>query len=242
MISIILQLIFDELLERLREKEQKEAKKRKRLEDDFFHLLSSIKELTASSKWEDCKQLFEDSREFSSIGEEGPCREIFEQYIEQLKEQAKEHERKRKEEKAKKEKEREEKEKRKVKQRREKEEGHEREKDEVKKDGLDSKYTDVTELHVSKENKRSGEDSIKKQRKRHQSSEDIVDENEKDRSRKSRGSTSDHKKSRRHTSAHESDDESRHKRHRRDHRNGSRKFGDAEELEDGEFGGDRQSL
>lgn len=45
-----------------------------------------------------------------------------------------------------------------------------------------------------------------------------------------------------HTSAHESDDESRHKRHRRDHRNGSRKFGDAEELEDGEFGGDRQSL
>ncbi|KAF5448316.1 hypothetical protein F2P56_028863 [Juglans regia] len=212
--DVNLKLIFDELLERVREKEEKEAKKRKRLADDFFHLLSSIKEITASSKWEDCKQLFADSREFSSIGEESLCREIFEQYISQLKEQAKEHERKRKEEKAKKEKEREEKEKRKVKQRREKEEGREREKDE--------------------------EDNIKKQRKRHQSSEDIVDENEKDRSRKSHGS-SDHKKSRRHASAPESDDESRHKRHKRDHRNGSRRYGDHEELEDGEFGEDRQS-
>ncbi|KAG2704779.1 hypothetical protein I3760_05G021100 [Carya illinoinensis] len=213
--DVNLKLIFDELLERVREKEEKEAKKRKRLADDFFHLLSSIKEITASSKWEDCKQLFADSREFSSIGEESLCREVFEQYISQLKEQAKEHERKRKEEKAKKEKEREEKEKRKVKQRREKEEGREREKDE--------------------------EDNIKKQRKRHQSSEDIVDENEKDRSRKSHGSTSDHKKSRRHASAPESDDESRHKRHKRDHRNGSRRYGDHEELEDGEFGEDRQS-
>lgn len=35
----------------------------------------------------------------SSIGEESLCREVFEQYISQLKEQAKEHERKRKEEK-----------------------------------------------------------------------------------------------------------------------------------------------
>jgi hypothetical protein len=35
----------------------------------------------------------------SSIGEESLCREIFEQYIAQLKEQEKEHEQKRKEEK-----------------------------------------------------------------------------------------------------------------------------------------------
>lgn len=40
-----MQLIFDELLERVREKEEKEAKKRKRLADDFFHLLSSMKVL-----------------------------------------------------------------------------------------------------------------------------------------------------------------------------------------------------
>lgn len=34
----------------------------------------------------------------------------------------------------------------------------------------------------------------------------------------------------------ESDSESRHRRHKRDHRNGSRRSGDREELEDGEFG------
>lgn len=38
-----LQLVFDELLERVKEKEEKEAKKRKHLADDFLHLLSSIK-------------------------------------------------------------------------------------------------------------------------------------------------------------------------------------------------------
>lgn len=35
---------------------------------------------------------------------------------------------------------------------------------------------------------------------------------------------------------HESDTESRHRRHKRDHRNGSRRSGDHDELEDGEFG------
>lgn len=39
-----------------------------------------------------------------------------------------------------------------------------------------------------------------------------------------------------HASTPESDNESRHKRHKRDHRNGSRKNGDHEELEDGEVG------
>lgn len=37
--------MFDELIERAKEKEEKEAKKRKRLADDFFHLLYSIKVL-----------------------------------------------------------------------------------------------------------------------------------------------------------------------------------------------------
>lgn len=41
--AMSLQLIFDELLERVREKEEKEAKKRKRFMDDFSDLLSSIK-------------------------------------------------------------------------------------------------------------------------------------------------------------------------------------------------------
>ncbi|MCH82958.1 pre-mRNA-processing protein 40A-like, partial [Trifolium medium] len=57
-------LVFEELLERAKEKEEKEAKKRKRLADDFFHLLYSIKDITESSKWEDFRPLIEDSQEF----------------------------------------------------------------------------------------------------------------------------------------------------------------------------------
>ncbi|PHT61588.1 hypothetical protein T459_34562 [Capsicum annuum] len=50
-----LKFVFEELLERAREKEEKEAKKRKRLADEFYELLHASKEITASSKWEDCK-------------------------------------------------------------------------------------------------------------------------------------------------------------------------------------------
>jgi len=89
-------MVFDELLERAREKEEKEARKRKRLEDDFLILLQSIKvcialsinflcigwlirgifipssiwssallqDITASSKWESCKEIFDGSREY----------------------------------------------------------------------------------------------------------------------------------------------------------------------------------
>ncbi|PHT69330.1 hypothetical protein T459_28817 [Capsicum annuum] len=52
--------VFEELLERAREKEEKEAKKCKRLADEFYELLHASKEITASSKWEDCKSLFGD--------------------------------------------------------------------------------------------------------------------------------------------------------------------------------------
>ncbi|KAF3642091.1 hypothetical protein FXO37_22674 [Capsicum annuum] len=55
-----LKFVFEKLLERAREKEEKEAKKRKRLADEFYELLRASKEITASSKWEDCKSLFGD--------------------------------------------------------------------------------------------------------------------------------------------------------------------------------------
>ncbi|PHT69350.1 hypothetical protein T459_28837 [Capsicum annuum] len=55
-----LKFVFEELLERAREKEEKEAKKRKRLADEFYELLHASKEITASLKWEDCKSLFRD--------------------------------------------------------------------------------------------------------------------------------------------------------------------------------------
>ena len=40
---IYLQCVFDELLERVKEKEEKEAKRRKRLADDFHDLLCNSK-------------------------------------------------------------------------------------------------------------------------------------------------------------------------------------------------------
>ncbi|KAM1031140.1 hypothetical protein ACFX2C_034971 [Malus domestica] len=240
-----LKLVFNELLERVREKEEKEAKKLKRLAEDFSHLLSSIKvwlavfqflEITPSSKWEDYKPLLEISQEYSGIGDENFCKEIFEKHVMQLKEQAKE-ERKRKEEKARKEKEREERDKRRAKPRREKEVEYERENGEHnKKDGADNEIADAMDIHESKEKKRSGHDDNRRHRKRHHSDEDHGNGNENDRSRKSHRSSSDHKKSRRQEPGPESDSESRHRRHKRDHRNGSHRSGDREDLEDGEFG------
>ncbi|MCD7460126.1 hypothetical protein HAX54_042928 [Datura stramonium] len=57
-------LIFEDLIERAKEKEEKEAKKRQRLAKDFTEKLSTIKEITDSSSWEECKELVEDSSEF----------------------------------------------------------------------------------------------------------------------------------------------------------------------------------
>ncbi|XP_057422541.1 pre-mRNA-processing protein 40A-like isoform X2 [Lotus japonicus] len=227
-----LKLVFDELQERAREKEEKEAKKRKRLADDFFHILYSTKDITASSKWEDSRPLVEDSQEFRSIGDESLCKDIFEEYITKLKEEAKEIDRKRKEER---DKDREERERKKSKHRKEKEGGRERGKEEThRKDKTDSDSLDATETQPSNENKRSGGDN-RKQRKQHQSPEDTSHEVDKERTKKSHGHSSDRKKSRRHASGHESD-EGRHKRRRRDHRSDSHREGDYGDLEDGEFG------
>ncbi|KAK2458461.1 pre-mRNA-processing protein 40A [Trifolium repens] len=216
-----LKLVFEELLERAKEKEEKEAKKRKRLADDFFHLLYSIKDITESSKWEDFRPLIEESQEFRSIGDASQCKQLFEEYVSQLKEEAKENERKRKEERAKKDRDREERDRRKAKQRREKEGGRERWKEEThKRDRSDS--VDLND------------DDNRKQRKQHQSPDYVSHETDKERTKKSHGHSSDRKKSRRHGSGHESDD-GRHKRHRRDHRDSHR---EGEQLEDGEFGND----
>jgi pre-mRNA-processing factor 40 len=62
--TINIKLIYDDQIERLKEKEQKDAKKRQRLGENFSDLLYSITEISASSTWDDSKQLFEDSQEF----------------------------------------------------------------------------------------------------------------------------------------------------------------------------------
>ncbi|XP_068312816.1 pre-mRNA-processing protein 40A-like isoform X1 [Pyrus communis] len=230
--DINFKLVYEELLERAKEKEEKEAKKRQRHVDDFNNLLHTIKEITAASNWEDSKHLFEETQEYRSIGD---GREVFEEYITSLQERAKEKERKREEEKAKKEKEREEKEKRKDKERKEKEREREKEKgkDRSKKDETDSENVDITDSHGHKEDKKREKDKDRKHRKRHQSSIDDVgsDKEEKEESKKQRHS-SDRKRSRKHTP--ESDSESRHRRHKREHR----RSGEHVDLEDGELGED----
>ncbi|PIA57043.1 hypothetical protein AQUCO_00600043v1 [Aquilegia coerulea] len=199
--NINFKLVYDELLERIKEKEEKEAKKRQRLADDFTDLLYSIKEITASSIWEDSRQYFEDSQEYRSIGEESLKREIFEEYISLLLEKAKEKELKREEEKVKKEKEKEEKEKKKEKEkekeRKEKEKEREREKgkERSKKDENEDDSVDVTDV---KEEKRKEKDRDRKHRKRHQSAADDLssEKDEKEDSKKSRRHSSDRRKSR----------------------------------------------
>lgn len=244
MSDINLKLVYEELLERAKEKEEKEAKKRQRIADEFTKLLYTFKDITASSKWEDCKPLFEEAQEYRSIGDESSSREIFEEYIAYLKDKAKEKERKREEEKAKKEKEREEKEKRKEKEKEKKDKEREREnKERHKKDETDSENLDISDSHGYKEDKKKEKDKERKHRKRHLSSAEDADSEkaDKEESKKSRRHGSDRKKSRKHANSPESENETRHKRHRRDYRDGYRKASGHVELEDGELGEDGET-
>ncbi|KAL6647668.1 hypothetical protein ACP70R_015105 [Stipagrostis hirtigluma subsp. patula] len=206
--TINLKLIYEDQIERLREKEQKEAKKRQRLGENFSDLLYSIKEISASSTWDDSKQLFEDSQEFRSLDSEAYARELFEECVVHLKERLKEKERLREEEKAKREREREEKERkkekekeRKEKERKEKERDREKErekekgKDRSRRDEVEIDVADV-ETHSSKDKKRE-KDKDKKHKRRHHDTDDVSSErDDKDDYKKSRRHGSDRKKSR----------------------------------------------
>lgn len=200
-LDVNLQLIFEDLIERAKEKEEKEAKKHQRLAKDFTDKLSTIKEITDSSSWEECKELVEDSSEFRAIGEETISRAVFEEYVAWLQEKAKEKERRREEEKVKKEKEKEEKEKRKDKERREREREKDKErekekergKERSKKDEPDSVTMDVTDSYEHKEERKREKDRERKHRKRHHSSNDEMtsdkdekEEPERDKERKHR--------------------------------------------------------
>ncbi|KMS99697.1 hypothetical protein BVRB_1g021310 [Beta vulgaris subsp. vulgaris] len=266
--DINLKLVFEEQLERVKEKEEKEAKKRQRLLDDFTDLLRSLKEITVSSLWDDSKQLFEESEEYREIDNEILAKEAFEDYVVYLQEKAKEKERKREEEKAKKEKEREEKEKRKEKDRKEKDKDRDREKrkERSKKEETDDEAMDATDSHNSykdESRKEKEKDRDRKHRKRHHdTTDDVTSDRDDDRERrqrkrhhdttddvsserddkeehkKSRRHGSDRKKPRKHEHSPDSDGESKHKRHKRDHRDGSRRSGAHDDLEDGELGED----
>ncbi|ONM41742.1 Pre-mRNA-processing protein 40A [Zea mays] len=204
--TINIKLVYDDQLERLKEKEQKDAKKRQRLGENFSDLLYSIKEISASSTWDDSKQLFEDSQEFRALDSETYARELFEECVVHLKERLKEKERLREEEKAKREKEREEKEKkkekeRKEKERKEKERDHREEREKEK--GKDRSRRDEMEFdgadlntHGAKDKKRD-KDKEKKHKRRHHDTDDVSSErDDKDDAKKSRRHSSDRKKSR----------------------------------------------
>ncbi|CAI9115989.1 OLC1v1017023C1 [Oldenlandia corymbosa var. corymbosa] len=230
--DINLQLAFQDLLERAKDKEEKEAKKRQRLAKDFTDLLSSFKEITTTSDWEEARELVEASSEYKSIGEESICKEIFEDYVTRLLEKSKDKERKREEEKSKKEKDREEKEKKKEKERREKEKEKDRDsekekekgKERSKKDDADSSNMDDIDDQDHKEEKKREKDKERKHRRRHH---DASDEAVKINLLKGsivfvRNSDKDDKeKSRRHSSDHASSDKDEKEETKKSRRHGS---------------------
>ncbi|OWM64775.1 hypothetical protein CDL15_Pgr028492 [Punica granatum] len=227
--EINFKLALDELLDKIRRKEEK---KRKRMGDKFFDLLHSVREITVSSTWEDCKHHVERSHEYSSIKDENLCQEIFEEYITALKEKEKEYERRHKEDKER-ERERYGRDGRSWKDRRGKDR-HDREEEESRDDGVDDDNTGA----ISDKRKKSSskdKDREKKHHKRRHSAPDNLDETDRDHSKRSHKHSSDHKKSKRGSSP-ESEGEARHKKQKRDHRKGSHRSSNREELEDGEFG------
>ncbi|XP_024967695.1 pre-mRNA-processing protein 40A-like [Cynara cardunculus var. scolymus] len=82
-------LVFEDLHERAKGKEEKKAKKRQRLAKEFTELLYHIKEITASSTWKECQQLFEESSKYRDVGDESLAHETFEEYVARLLEKAK---------------------------------------------------------------------------------------------------------------------------------------------------------
>lgn len=238
--------IFDDLLERAKEREEKEAKKRKRAADEFNELLRAEKSITALSTWEDCKGLVENTLQFRAVDDESVCKKLFDEFVAHLQQKAKEKEKKREEEKAKKEKERgKDKEKEREKRKEKKEKERDKEKSSRKSKEVHVEAREVENNHVEKEDRKKDKDKDrekekdKKHKKHHRSkssdemSADRVNKDEAKRSRRHSGEKK--KSSRKHGHEQGSDGDHKHKRHRRDRdpRNGR-----ANDLEDGELGED----
>ncbi|KAL3515379.1 hypothetical protein ACH5RR_022281 [Cinchona calisaya] len=230
--DVNLKLVFEELLERAREKEEKEAKRRKRLADDLYQFLHASKEISMSSRWVDWKQLIEDR----FIGEESFLQEIFEKFVMEQKERAKEKERELREDKARKDKERIYRGKKKERHRRDKEKVVEsrQEQERPKSDGTRS---DRTESHSFEEIRKSGRDGDRKHRKRHSSplANTSLEENERLRHSDERKKL---KRVELHTRTSELVSDGQYRRQRRDYRNYSRRNADHVEYRGGKIGED----
>ncbi|XP_057863573.2 pre-mRNA-processing protein 40A isoform X2 [Cryptomeria japonica] len=235
-----LKLVFEELIEKAREKEEKEARKRQRLADDFKNLLLSTKAISASSRWEDCKLLLEDTQEYRAIKESTFRRSLFDEYIASLrhKEMEREREKELEEEKRKKEKERK---KRKDKKDRDKE--HDREKKERSRRGQDSLYHNAADRDSIEQNgdqlKAQENEKDKKHKRHHHRSTDDLSSDKDDRENSKKSHKRRKKLSRKHGYESGSHGEHKHKRHRhyRDESrgNGTMEQEDGEVKDDGEF-------
>nr|XP_043607467.1 pre-mRNA-processing protein 40A-like [Erigeron canadensis] len=200
-----LKIVFDDLHERVREKEENETKRRKHLADDFYRSLTTSKDISSSSRWEDFKPLFESRFQNWFTIEESFFREIYDKYIAELKKEREE--RKHREDKAKgRDRDR---------RRREKDRGK---KDKRRKDEIDNDDGD------------NREDKEKKHRKRHLDDTSLDETRDTHRHSAERKKS----KQLEQQSSALVEHENRHKRHKRDHRRGG-DHDDHKVGEDGEF-------
>ncbi|CAN8258741.1 unnamed protein product [Cochlearia groenlandica] len=222
--DVNLKVFFDDLLERAKEKEEKEARKQIRHTEKLVDMLRSLKDITASSSWEESKHLIEDSDRCRTIGDESFRKRTLEDYVSHLKEEAK----KIKPDKKVPENVREEHDKGKDKQGREKWRVRERDSEDHhhhhKRGGADNYYHDIKAEPHGKERRRSGRDSHHHRHRDRRTSLNANDTNHFRESHHRDGGG--HKKSRQHRGlVSEIEDEGREKRRRKE---------EEEELEDGE--------
>ncbi|CAH2053286.1 unnamed protein product [Thlaspi arvense] len=224
--DVKLKLVFDDLLGRAKEKEEKDARKQTRQTEKLVDILRSFKDITASSSWEESKHLVEGSEKCRIIGDESFRKQTFKDYVSRLKEQAK----RIKQYKKVPEDVREEHDNGKDKYGREKDRVRERDgEDHHKKSAAENYNYDNNEPH-GKERRRLGRDSHNRHRERHSS----LRENATDHFRESHKPDGGHKKSRQQRGlVPEAEDEGREKRRRKEEESEQAK---EEELEDGECG------
>jgi len=221
-------LFFEEIKERTRDKEEKEAKRRQRLADDFKTLLRTRKEIHVS-RWEDCKSFLEDTREYRAIKDSTIRRNLFDEYIADLQQIEKEKERELEEEKEKERKKRKEIKDRDKEHARVKKEWSRKDKDYTNQNFVERDSAEQTEDRWKDEEK---ENNRKHKKHHHKTTED--DSSAKDNKEDCKKSHKHRKKSsRKHGHESGSHREHRHKRHRRD-QDESMGNGSAKEHEEGE--------
>ncbi|KAH7280786.1 hypothetical protein KP509_36G014500 [Ceratopteris richardii] len=250
-----LKYVFDEFLERAKEREEKEARKKRRAAEDFSEFLRSDRTITSLSMWDDYKDIIENMSQFRAVEDVELCKKIFDEHVAQLQQKAKDKERKREEEKSKREKEgeKEDREREKRKDKEKKERGRDKDKYNTKDKEADMEGHEVSNGNAEKEDRKKNKDKSKdrdkeksKKHKRHHHSkthEDFnLDKVDKDEVKHSHKHSSDKKRSsRKHGAEQGSDGEHKHKRHRKD-RDRDERNSRTTELEDGELGEDGEVL